>query len=118
MEQFDVWTARGGGGDGDGESDGGGGDEDRDGWVAKDGDRRTDGMMTKTVPAVFFTRRKKKDEGMVEHTEVVRAYFSSPFTAGVKRSTFVDGSKMDLSQKVSLYKEIEFLKWYSKLGKG
>ncbi|KAL2460927.1 Ulp1 protease family protein [Abeliophyllum distichum] len=66
-----------------------------------------------------------KDEGMVENKKVVGKrlrvpsnYLSSPFTAGVKRRNFIDGSKIDLFQKVDRVKETEFLKWYSKLGIG
>ncbi|KAL2462324.1 hypothetical protein Adt_45744 [Abeliophyllum distichum] len=79
-------------------------------------------VMTEAVLAVFFPSRKRKDEGMIEHTDVVNkrlrvpsSYLSSPFTTVVKKRTFVDGSKIDLFQKVDPSKEIEFLKWYSKL---
>ncbi|KAL2531670.1 Ulp1 protease family protein [Abeliophyllum distichum] len=62
---------------------------------------------------------------MVENKEVVgkrlrvpSAYLSSPFTAAVKKRNFIDGSKIDLFQNVDPVKEIEFFKWYSKLGTG
>ncbi|KAL2465623.1 Uncharacterized protein Adt_41474 [Abeliophyllum distichum] len=62
---------------------------------------------------------------MVENTEVVdkrikvpSAYLSSPYTAGMKKRTFIDRSKIDLFQKVDPSKETELFKWYSKLGTG
>ncbi|KAL2461894.1 hypothetical protein Adt_45314 [Abeliophyllum distichum] len=83
----------------------------------------TERVVTADVLAVFFTRRNRKGEGLIENTEVVgkrlrvsSTYLSSPYTTGVKKRTFIDRSKIDLFQKVDLSKEAKFFKRYSKLG--
>ncbi|KAL2486185.1 hypothetical protein Adt_30941 [Abeliophyllum distichum] len=74
--------------------------------------------------AVIFTLRKMKDEGMVENKKVVgkrlrisSAYLSSPFTAGVKRRNIIDGSKIDLFQKmlemIGIHDEVDMDNWGS-----
>ncbi|KAL2466885.1 hypothetical protein Adt_42736 [Abeliophyllum distichum] len=82
-------------------------------------------IVTVNVPSVFFTRKKRKVKEMVENKElagkrlrVSSAHLGSLLTDTVNRRNFIDGSKIDLFQKVDPVKEIEFLKWYSKLGTG
>ncbi|KAL2531900.1 hypothetical protein Adt_05251 [Abeliophyllum distichum] len=87
--------------------------------------RVTERVVTTNVPAVFFTRKKRKDKEMVKSKElagkrlrVPSAQLSSPLTATINRRNFIDESKIDLFQKVDPVKETKFLKWYSKLGTG
>ncbi|KAL2474526.1 Uncharacterized protein Adt_35262 [Abeliophyllum distichum] len=87
--------------------------------------RVTERVVTTDVPAVFFTRKKRKDKEMVKSKElagkrlrVPSGHLSSPLTATINRRNFIDGSKIDLFQKVDPVKETEFLNWYSKLGTG
>ncbi|KAL2505060.1 Ulp1 protease family protein [Abeliophyllum distichum] len=87
--------------------------------------RVTERVVTTDVPAVFFTRKKRNDKEMVKSKElagkrlrVPSGHLSSPLTATINRRNFIDGSKIDLFQKVDPVKETEFLKWYSKIGTG
>ncbi|KAL2541622.1 ubiquitin-like-specific protease ESD4 [Abeliophyllum distichum] len=87
--------------------------------------RVTERVVTTDVPAIFFTRKKRKDKEMVKSKElagkrlrVPSAHLSSPLTATINRRNFIDRSKINLFQKVDLVKETEFLNWYSKLGTG
>ncbi|KAL2470620.1 Ulp1 protease family protein [Abeliophyllum distichum] len=45
-------------------------------------------------------------------------HLSSPLTSTINRRNFIDGSKIDLFQKVDPVNETGFLNWYSKLGTG
>ncbi|KAL2458528.1 Ulp1 protease family protein [Abeliophyllum distichum] len=85
----------------------------------------TEKVVTTDVPAVFFTRKKRKKKEIVKSKElagkklkVPSAHLSSPLTTTTNRRNFIDGSKIDLFHKVDPVKETEFLKWYSKLGTG
>ncbi|KAL2506329.1 Ulp1 protease family protein [Abeliophyllum distichum] len=60
----------------------------------------------------------KSKELAGKRLRVPSGYLSSPLTATINRRNFIDGSKIDLFQKVDPVKETEFLNWYSKLGTG
>ncbi|KAL2465694.1 Uncharacterized protein Adt_41545 [Abeliophyllum distichum] len=74
--------------------------------------RVTERIVTTDVPAAFFTRKKRKDKEMVKSKElagkrlrVPSGHLSSPLTATINRRNFIDGSKIDLFQKVDPIKE-------------
>ncbi|KAL2480455.1 hypothetical protein Adt_33421 [Abeliophyllum distichum] len=74
-------------------------------------------VVTTNVPTVFFTCKKRKDKEMVKSKELASkrlripsAHLSSPLTATINRRNFIDGSNIDIFQKVDPVKETGFLK--------
>ncbi|KAL2461935.1 Uncharacterized protein Adt_45355 [Abeliophyllum distichum] len=60
----------------------------------------------------------KSKELAGKRLRVPSSHLSSPLNTTINRRNFIDGSKIDLFQKVDPVKETEFLNWYSKLGTG